>query len=32
MGAMFLHHWQPDAPPESAQWGFALIDQDGESD
>ncbi len=28
LGPMFLHHWQPDAPPESAQWGFALVDQD----
>lgn len=30
LGAMFLQHWQPDAPPNSAQWGFALVQPDGE--
>lgn len=29
LGAMFLHHWQPDAPLTSAQWGFALVQPDG---
>ena len=29
LGAMFLQHWQPDAPPSSAQWGFSLLAQDG---
>ena len=29
LGAMFLHHWQPHEPPESAQWGFALVNPDG---
>ena len=29
MGAMFLHHWQPDADQNSAQWGFSLLDADG---
>ncbi len=29
LGAMFLQHWQPAAPPSSAQWGFALLDQKG---
>ena len=29
LGPMFLHHWQPAANPESAQWGFALVNQDG---
>ncbi|MCY3833167.1 MAG: O-antigen ligase family protein [Chloroflexi bacterium] len=29
LGPMFLHHWQPAASPESAQWGFALVNQDG---
>ncbi|MCY4147368.1 MAG: hypothetical protein OXF90_12980, partial [Chloroflexi bacterium] len=29
LGAMFLHHWQPAAPPASAQWGFALVQPDG---
>ena len=29
LGAMFLHHWQPDVPADSAQWGFALVRQDG---
>ena len=31
LGPMFLHHWQPAAPPTSAQWGFALVQQDGEA-
>ncbi len=31
MGAMFLHHWQPAAPSDSAQWGFALVKADGEA-
>ena len=26
LGGLTLHHWQPDAPPDSAQWGFALVD------
>lgn len=26
MGAMFLEHWQPDAPADSALWGFTIID------
>ena len=30
LGAMFLHHWQPDAPPDSAQWGFSLLSPGGE--
>ncbi len=25
LGAMILHHWQPDAAASSAQWGFALV-------
>ena len=29
LGAIFLRHWQPDAPPSSAQWGFSLLAQDG---
>ena len=29
LGPMFLHHWQPAAGPDSAQWGFALVKQDG---
>ncbi|MCY4464359.1 MAG: O-antigen ligase family protein [Chloroflexi bacterium] len=29
LGAMFLQHWQPDAPLTSAQWGFALVQPDG---
>ncbi len=28
LGAMFLHHWQPNAENASAQWGFALIGPD----
>ena len=28
LGAMFLHHWQPNVDSESAQWGFALARQD----
>ena len=29
LGPMFLHHWQPAGSPDSAQWGFALVKQDG---
>lgn len=29
LGAMFLHHWQPDAAPASALWGFSLIGPEG---
>lgn len=29
IGPLFLHHWQPAAPAESAQWGFALLRPDG---
>lgn len=29
LGPLFLHHWQPLAAPESAQWGFALVKRDG---
>ncbi len=29
LGAMFLHHWQPNVGRASAQWGFALIGADG---
>ncbi len=29
LGPVFLHHWQPAAQPESAQWGFALVKHDG---
>ncbi|MCY3796590.1 MAG: O-antigen ligase family protein [Chloroflexi bacterium] len=29
LGPLFLQHWQPEADPESAQWGFALLKQDG---
>ncbi|MCY3778892.1 MAG: O-antigen ligase [Chloroflexi bacterium] len=29
LGAMFLHHWQPAAPADDAQWGFALLRQNG---
>lgn len=25
LGAMILHHWQPAAAADSAQWGFALM-------
>lgn len=25
-GGMILHHWQPDAPSDDPQWGFAVID------
>jgi O-antigen ligase len=27
LGGMILYQWQADAPPDSPQWGFALIDQ-----
>lgn len=30
LGAMFLHHWQPAAEPDDPQWGFSLIQQDGQ--
>lgn len=30
LGAMFLHHWQPAADPGDAQWGFSLLQQNGE--
>lgn len=30
LGPLFLQHWQPEAAPDSAQWGFALVKQDGE--
>lgn len=29
LGPLFLQHWQPEADSDSAQWGFALINQDG---
>lgn len=29
LGPLFLQHWQPAAAPTSAQWGFALVKQDG---
>lgn len=29
-GAMIMHHWQPDATANSAQWGFSLIDHDNQ--
>jgi O-antigen ligase len=29
-GALCLENWQPDAPPDDARWGFALIGQDGQ--
>lgn len=29
LGPLFLQHWQPAAAADSAQWGFALVDQDG---
>ncbi len=30
LGAMFLHHWQPEAKEDDPQWGFSLITQAGE--
>lgn len=30
LGAMILHHWQPDVSSDDPQWGFALIDQDNQ--
>ena len=30
LGGVVLHHWQPDAEPDNPQWGFALIDQQGQ--
>ena len=29
VGGMILHHWQPNAPTDDPQWGFALVDADG---
>jgi O-antigen ligase len=29
LGGMILTHWQPDAPADDAQWGFALVQPDG---
>jgi len=29
-GVMFVENWQPDAPPDSNRWGFALRSRDGE--
>lgn len=29
LGPLFLQHWQPAVEPTSAQWGFALVKQDG---
>jgi O-antigen ligase len=29
LGGMILHHWQPDAPHDSPQWGFSVLQQDG---
>lgn len=30
MAGMILHQWQPDAPPDDPQWGFALIDHNNQ--
>ncbi len=30
LGGLILHHWQPDAPPDDPQWGFAVVDSQGE--
>ena len=30
LGGMVLHHWQPNAPLNDPQWGFAVIDSSGE--
>ncbi len=30
LGGMILQQWQPDAPPDDPQWGFALIDTNGQ--
>lgn len=30
LGGMILQHWQPADPTDDPQWGFALIDQQGE--
>ena len=30
IGGMIVQQWQPDAPPDDPQWGFALMDQTGE--
>lgn len=29
LGGFILEHWQPDAMPEDARWGFSLLRQDG---
>ena len=29
LGGMILRNWQPAAPPDDPQWGFALIDSQG---
>ncbi|MBK9749828.1 MAG: O-antigen ligase family protein [Chloroflexi bacterium] len=29
IGGMILREWQPVAPPDDPQWGFALVDQRG---
>jgi O-antigen ligase len=28
LGGLILHHWQPDAPPGDARWGFAVVGHD----
>ncbi|MBL8163237.1 MAG: O-antigen ligase family protein [Anaerolineae bacterium] len=28
LGGLILQHWQPDAPPDDPQWGFAVIASD----
>lgn len=30
LGGLILHHWQPQAPPDDPQWGFALVDADNQ--
>lgn len=30
LGGLILHHWQPNAPPDDPQWGFAVIQQNGQ--
>lgn len=30
LGGLILHHWQPDAPLDDPQWGFAVVGPDGE--
>ncbi|MCZ7542774.1 MAG: beta-galactosidase [Anaerolineae bacterium] len=29
LGGLILHHWQPDAPTDDPQWGFAVVGPDG---